>query len=327
MKIYFTLLLLISLWVVNCSAADNKQEKEIVIQKISDGVFLGILVSELDDKEKKDLKSDNGALVVNVIEESEADKAGIKEKDVIISFNGQEINTAKELNDLVEEIKEETAVKLTLLRDGIEQAIEATLKKSDKSSYKFSTSDDDGFSWHFSGDDDDFSWVSGEGDQNIIIKKLKDGLIEINGGAGKGGFLGVEVKGLSEQMREYFEVKFGVLIETVIEKSAAETAGLKAGDVITHIEGREIKDYGDLVRTVSYYNPEETIKIEFVRKGSQKSVKAKLAERKQQGIFINDDGDKTIIKESMGMPHNRIKKKHFMMKDFKESGKNILYII
>lgn len=324
MRIYILLFSILGFSIINCSAADYIQEKEIVIQKVSDGLFLGILIADLNEQEKKELKATSGALVVNVVEDSEAAKAGIKEKDVVINFDGQKIENAKELNDIVEAIKDETTVKMTVLRNGTKQSLEASLKKSAGQTYSFSTSGDDDFDWHFSNDP---LWISEGGDHDVIIKKMKDGMVEISGSGGKGGFLGVEAKSLSEQMLEYFEVEHGVLIENVVKESAAQKAGLKAGDVITQIENRKIKDYNDLVRTVNFFNPAEKIKIDFVRKGTKKSVQATLEERKHGGIFINEDEDKTIIKESMGAPHKVIKKKHMKIKDAKDGGKNIMYII
>jgi len=96
----------------------------------------------------------------------------------------------------------------------------------------------------------------------------------------KGGFLGVEAKDISEQMLEYFDVKHGVLVEGVIDETPAQKAGIKAGDVITKINDREIKDYSDLIRTLNFYNPGEKVTLNYVRKGKKKSEKLELAEKK-----------------------------------------------
>jgi len=96
---------------------------------------------------------------------------------------------------------------------------------------------------------------------------------------GKGGFLGVNAKTISETMLDYFEVEYGVLIEEVIKDTPAEKAGLKAGDVITKINDREIRDYKDLIRTVNFYNPGEKVTVYYSRKGSKKDVSVTLAEK------------------------------------------------
>lgn len=56
---------------------------------------------------------------------------------------------------------------------------------------------------------------------------------------------------------------------------------MKAGDVITQINDREIEDYRDLVRTIRYYDPGETVEVKYTRKGKSSSVKVELGERKK----------------------------------------------
>ena len=52
------------------------------------------------------------------------------------------------------------------------------------------------------------------------------------------GRLGVQVQGLSDQLASYFGVKAGVLVADVDEGSPADKAGVKAGDVITAVNGQ-----------------------------------------------------------------------------------------
>jgi len=54
---------------------------------------------------------------------------------------------------------------------------------------------------------------------------------------------------------------------------------LKAGDVITAISDRKIKDPDDLVRTVNYYNPGEEVVVSYTRKGQGKEVSVALTEK------------------------------------------------
>jgi C-terminal processing protease CtpA/Prc len=97
--------------------------------------------------------------------------------------------------------------------------------------------------------------------------------------------LGVHAKNISDQLKEYFEVEGGVLIEKVIEDSPAEKAGLKAGDIILKIEDKDIEDYGDLVRVLNYYDPGDELSIVYSRKGSKKTIKVVVD--KKEGAFPN----------------------------------------
>lgn len=84
-------------------------------------------------------------------------------------------------------------------------------------------------------------------------------------------FLGVETDELGDQLAEYFNVKSGVLITRVVEESAAENAGLKAGDVIIKLAEHEINDTGDLGEFIRNQNPDQEIKIAIKRHGQRSS--------------------------------------------------------
>ena len=94
-------------------------------------------------------------------------------------------------------------------------------------------------------------------------------------------FLGVNCEDISDQLREYFKVKsdVGVLISEVVEDSPAESAGLKAGDVIVAINKEEIWDSQDLTTTVREYEPEDEVKVKVIRKGRVKIIDITLGER------------------------------------------------
>jgi len=94
-------------------------------------------------------------------------------------------------------------------------------------------------------------------------------------------FLGVNCEDISDQLREYFKVKsdVGVLISEVAEDSPAESAGLKAGDVIVAINKEEIWDSQDLTTTVREYEPEDEVKVKVIRKGRVKIIDITLGER------------------------------------------------
>ena len=327
------MLVIFSSWIMNCSAANQEKKHKIMIQQIGDGITLGILMKELSDDDKEKLKAEAGAKIVDAIEGSAAEKAGLKAKDVIVSFEGKKIETAKQLDEIVEALEVGTDVKFKVSRDGEEMSFRATLKEMENKGYSYSFSGDDkddNFVWHFSdGEEGDVSWFSENGaEREILINKIHDGSLQIfENQSNKGGFLGIEGKNISEQMLEYFEVKNGILIEKVLEDTPAEKAGLKAGDVITFIEGRKIEDYKDLVRTLNYYNPKEKVEIQYVRKGSEKNIDVELDEKKGHTFFIDKHGDETIFKGEEGMPHIRMQNKLHDLKDIDTDVRRVFYII
>jgi C-terminal processing protease CtpA/Prc len=275
-----TSLLIICLFLFSVSAfsAAIDQEKMVMV-KASDHLRLGVVVSDIN-KDKNDVKVDKGAYVIDVIDDSPAEEAGIAKGDVIVKFDSKNVESADDLEDYVEDIKEPKAVDVVVNRDGKEQTIKARVEQAKKEKNYTVTVDDDDI------------LVNG------VTPKIGDFDVWVNKADDKGGFLGVQAKNISESMLSYFEVDQGVLIEEVVDDSPAQKAGFKAGDVITKINDREIKDYDDLIRTLNYFNPGEKVTVYYSRKGTKKNVSVTLAEKKgnDQKIKI-----KKMIKGDKGL--------------------------
>ena len=89
------------------------------------------------------------------------------------------------------------------------------------------------------------------------------------------GRLGVQIESLSPQLADYFGVKDGgVLVSSVTKDSPAEKAGLKAGDVITSINGDRVRDYDDLLSELRDTPGEVTIGI--VRDKKESTIKTSI---------------------------------------------------
>lgn len=269
---YLTTILSIVLfftWTMNAVAVDEKEVKtnKLVVKTTEKKAGLGILVSNIDEKEGD--KPSEGARIIEVFEGSEAEKIGLQKGDVIVGINGNTVKKPTDLANEMEDIEEGEEVKLVILRDGEKQSVTAKLKPFEGNTYTLHMGEEDHDimvnAMFAPGHDKDFKTIH-RGDFNFSAGK-------------KGGYLGVQVKGLSDQLKTYFEVKEGVLIEEVMKDSPAEKAGLKAGDVITAINDRKINDPEDLVRTVNYYNPEEKVELSYVRKGDNGEVNVMLGKK------------------------------------------------
>lgn len=225
------------------------------------GYRLGVVVSDLDEDKANESDIKEGAYVLEVIEDSEAERIGLKAKDVITKIDDLKIKDADDLIDYVSAAEDDKEISLIIWRDGQALTLKAKLQKS--SGLPFPYSFLPGYKG-FALPDSSFHWLPGF---SHVPKAIK------------GAYLGVQAKDLSKQLLSYFEVEHGVLIEEVIKDSPAEKAGLKAGDVITKINDRDIRDYNDLIRTINYFNSGEKITVYYVRKGSKKSVSVTLEER------------------------------------------------
>jgi predicted metalloprotease with PDZ domain len=271
MKIFTILfsLILVSLWTMNVTAADKKVKKKVWVQKMEKKAGLGILVSNVNEDTEKTEGVKEGALIVQVFEESEAEKIGLKKGDVIVEVNNKSVKKPSDLKDALKDAEEGDKVELSVKQDGKLKSFKATLKPFEGGTHPFHIDKADG---------DIFIDVDQDPGEGKNLEILRSGDCNIPG-RDKEGYLGVKVKEISGQLLEYFEVKNGVLIEEVIKDSPAGKAGLMAGDIIISINDRMIEDYQDLIRTVSYYNPEEKVELKFVRKGKNKEIKVVLGNK------------------------------------------------
>jgi S1-C subfamily serine protease len=77
--------------------------------------------------------------------------------------------------------------------------------------------------------------------------------------------LGVEAESLGSQLAEYFGVKDGVLVRSVLKASPADKAGLKAGDVITKVDGAKVTTPGEVSGAVRSAKAKKSFAVDLVR--------------------------------------------------------------
>jgi S1-C subfamily serine protease len=88
------------------------------------------------------------------------------------------------------------------------------------------------------------------------------------------GRLGVTVQDLTPQLRAYFGAAGGALVSSVVDHSPAEAAGLKAGDVITRVNGQAVSDAADLSNKIDAASGHATLSV--VRDKRERTVTADL---------------------------------------------------
>jgi serine protease Do len=77
--------------------------------------------------------------------------------------------------------------------------------------------------------------------------------------------LGIEAEGLNEQLGEYFGVKEGVLVRSVAKGSAAEKAGIKAGDVLVKVDQTKVTSPSEVTSAVHAARPRNTFSVDIIR--------------------------------------------------------------
>jgi serine protease Do len=105
-------------------------------------------------------------------------------------------------------------------------------------------------------------------------------------------FLGVTTQALSSDLAKQFEVEQGALITEVSPDSAAEKSGLKRGDIITAVDGKDIADPRALALAIGRLAPDTEVTLKYVRDGKAATLKVKLGRQPTQELAAggNDVG-------------------------------------
>jgi serine protease Do len=235
------------------------------------GSAIGVRIRDLepDEATKAKLPQAGGALIEDVDEGSPAAKAGLKTGDIVVEFDGERVRSARHFSRLVQETPDGRAVKATVVRDGSRQTVDVQPSTDARHTHRDMIIDmpdiereverglralPRNFSF-------DFDWDAG-------------------GVAGFGrGRLGARLQPLTDQLAEYFGAKSGVLVSSVDDDSAAAKAGLKAGDVITSVNGRTVDDTRDVTEELREAEEGKEVEIGVLRDRKSLMLKAPIPER------------------------------------------------
>ena len=92
-------------------------------------------------------------------------------------------------------------------------------------------------------------------------------------------YIGITGSIVTEEMAKKYKVVEGVLVEEVENFTAAQKAGIKAGDIITEVEGKEVDSVDDINEIKNKYNVGDKIKIKLYRDGNYVDVEVTLGEQ------------------------------------------------
>jgi serine protease Do len=180
--------------------------------------YLGIMIQPLTQELAKafNVKEGQGVLVGDVVADGPGAKAGLKSGDVVIAFNGREVDDPRHLRLKSAQTPPGTTVKLSVLRDGKRSDIEVKLGELKNQ------------------DGDDPTPESAQ-----ATGKAK---------------LGVRLGEVDQELRERFDIPKtvqGVVVAEVIPGSRADEAGLEPGNVILEINRQAVEKPADAVAAIS----------------------------------------------------------------------------
>jgi serine protease Do len=250
------------------------------------GGQIGVVVEDLDAAGLKAAGVTGGVRLEQVDHDGPAAKAGLREGDVVVEVDGDRVRSARQFSRLIQETADGRAVKLGIVRDGQRQTVEVTPESR-------------AFGFGFDSDRIGRDIARGLRDLEPQLREIEPKLRELEPRLREFRFdgpmdfhfdmpgllsnprarLGIGIDELTPQLAEYFGVKDGgVLVSSINRDSAAEHAGLKAGDVIVTINGDRVRHADDLIDELRAAEGQE-VTIGIVRDKKESTLKATIEER------------------------------------------------
>jgi membrane-associated protease RseP (regulator of RpoE activity) len=245
---------------------DRRPDKQVRRLEVLAGrdVQIGVSIADLEAGQ-----AGAGAVVREVRDESPAEKAGMKEGDVIVEFDGEKVRSARHLSRLVTETAPGRTVTAAVMRDGQRVTLQLTPEEGGMAWFPGERA------WRFDMpgmrfEDGALKELLDEKERGAFSFKVPDdGDFDVFVTPGRGR-LGVGIQPLTPQLGEYFGAKDGVLVTTVEPDSPAAKAGLKAGDVITAVGDTAVTTPSELTRAIRRAEGEQ-VSITYYR--DKKSAK------------------------------------------------------
>jgi serine protease Do len=237
--------------------------------------WLGVELHEVTGDTAKELKlpAERGVVLSSIVPESPAAKAGLKENDVVTEINGQRVEGSAQFRRMIREIPAGRTAQLTVWRDGRAQTVSVTLGKAEERRHSFKVfTPAPGASGSFAFNMPEIP---------MIPPMEWDGSKFLLGGQPR---LGIDAEDLNGQLGTFFGAPDGegILVREVNPGSAAEKAGLKAGDVITSVNGERVRTVGDLrdklaaKREAKDKDQGQSVKLGVLRNKSEVSLTVEL---------------------------------------------------
>jgi serine protease Do len=220
--------------------------------------YLGVDIRDVthDRMAALKLKDDRGVEIMLVDQDSPAGKAGLKEHDVILSFNGRNLQASEDLRKLIRDTPPGQTVELGISRDGHPMTVKAQL--ADRRRVVVMA-------------------------PRVEVSRIRIPRIAVPIITTLSRRNGVLVENLTPQLGEVFGVKDGegVLIRSVDKGSPGETAGLRAGDVIVRVGNQRVAGTSDWNRLLREQKP-GPVQLGIMREKRQQTLSLTVPERSRE---------------------------------------------
>ena len=121
-----------------------------------------------------------------------------------------------------------------------------------------------------------------------IVRKVVDDLLMY--GENQRAYIGIQPQEMNAALAEKAGMNGikGVYVAGVTEEGAAQKAGIKAGDVLTHINGSEVNTITQLLESINQFRPGDKVSVDIIRNGDEQSYTLSL---------LNESGSTDVVKK------------------------------
>jgi serine protease Do len=233
------------------------------------GGYMGVALREVaaEDLDKLKLADQGAARIERVSPDSPAAKAGFKEGDVVVRWGGVPVASARQLARVVAEAAPGRQVKVDVRRGSEPMTLQVVVGEKDCR--------DEGPRERA----ERFHGLDPLPDLAARLPEVTKDFRELLEGPGPRR-VGIRYQPIDGQLARYFRVEreHALLVTHVDEGSPAEKAGLKAGDVVLGIDGKDLRDAGDLRRRVASAD-DGSVRLQVQRDGKPIEITVTLRSR------------------------------------------------
>jgi serine protease Do len=224
--------------------------------------FLGVGIADIDADRAKELKLKEpaGVEITRVEEDSPAAKAGLRVGDVVLEYNGQKVEGMEQFGRLVRETPVGREVKLLISRNGAPQTLVARI-------------------------------AARRGPVSVTLPRIEIPALPAAPDIPhtimmwRTTLLGIEGESLHGQLADYFGVKEGVLVRSVMPDTPAAKAGLKAGDVILKIDDSKVSSPSEITTVLRRLQDKKTVPVMIMREHKEMTMNVTVDEGRSQWDF------------------------------------------
>jgi serine protease Do len=220
------------------------------------------------------LKEEHGVEVTLVDQDAPAGKAGVKEHDVILSINGNQVESVEQLRRMIREIPPGRTVNLGISRDGQPMTLKVPLADRKKTFAMAPPGKAFAFAMP--------AMPAMPATPFVPEMDMPVSIVVVHSSARSG----LMVENLTPQLGDFFGAKNGkgVLVRSVEKGSRAEQAGFRAGDVIVKVNGESISDSSDFTHAI-HGRKNNGVTVSIIREKKEQNLTLTVPDHNQSQIL------------------------------------------